>query len=98
MILQLLFAVPALVQAKPGPDLLLTNASVYTANDRQPKAEAVAVNDGKIVFVGSAKDGLARVGWKTKVLDLKGATVLPGMTDSHFHLDGVGEREMTLNL
>jgi predicted amidohydrolase YtcJ len=60
--------------------------------------EAIAANNGKIIFVGTSKEGLALVGWKTKVLDLKGATVLPGMTDSHFHLDGVGEREMTLNL
>jgi predicted amidohydrolase YtcJ len=56
------------------------------------------VANGKIEFVGSAKDAKARMGWRTKVVDLNGATVLPGMTDSHFHLDGVGAREMTLNL
>lgn len=88
----------ATLKPKPTADLLITNAIVYTANDRQPRAEAIAIKNGKILYVGSARDARSFADPSTKILDLHGATVLPGLTDSHFHLDGVGEREMTLNL
>jgi predicted amidohydrolase YtcJ len=94
-VLALLVSAP---QGEPAADLLVTNAIVYTANDRQPRAESVAVKDGRILFVGSTNSARSYVGAKTRVLDMQGATVLPGLTDSHLHLDGVGEREMTLNL
>jgi predicted amidohydrolase YtcJ len=79
-------------------DLIFINGNVYTANDRQPHAEAVAVKGDRIVFVGAGAAARAYQGAQTKVVDLHGATVLPGMTDAHHHLEGVGFREMTLNL
>jgi len=85
--------------AKPEPaDTVFKNGSFYTVNERQPRAEAIAVKAGKIIFVGSNKDAKAFEGKATKVIDLKGKTVLPGLTDSHYHLAGVGAREMNLNL
>ena len=89
--------VPGGAQQEPA-DLVFKNARVYTANDRNPRAEAVAIRADKIVFVGN-NDGATRlVGPKTRVIDLNGATVLPGLTDAHVHLSGVGAREMNLNL
>lgn len=79
-------------------DLIFTNGNVYTANDGQRQAEAVAVKGGRIVFVGSNSAAKKFAGDKTRIVDLKGKTVLPGFTDSHQHLAGVGAREMTLNL
>jgi len=79
-------------------DVLFINGNVYTVNERQPRAEAIAVKGSKIVFVGSNKDARAYQGKGTRVIDLHGNTVVPGMTDSHYHLAGVGAREMTLNL
>src|SRR2546427_4817287 len=79
-------------------DLIFINGSVYTANDRQPHAEAIAVKGDRIVFVGAGAAARSYQGAQTKVVDLRGATVLPGMTDAHHHLEGVGFREMTLNL
>ena len=86
---------PAKVQLA---DLVLRNGSIYTVNDRQPNAQAVAVKGDRIIFVGS--DALVQkyIGKKTHLVDLKGETVVPGMTDAHHHLEGVGFREMTLNL
>ena len=82
-----------------GPvDLVFKNARVYTATDQRPLAEAVAVKGDKIVFVGKTDGAQRLVGGATRVIDLKGATLLPGFTDSHMHLAGVGAREMTLNL
>ena len=87
----------------PGPvqspaDIVFKNGNVYTANDKAPRAEAIAVKADRIVFVGSNADAQKFVGQSTRVVDLKGNTVLPGFTDSHQHLSGVGLREMTLNL
>ncbi len=79
-------------------DIVFKNGNIYTVNDRQPKAEAVAVKGGRIVYVGANGGSQKYVGKGTRVIDLHGNTVLPGLTDAHHHLAGVGFREMTLNL
>jgi predicted amidohydrolase YtcJ len=79
-------------------DIVFKNGNIYTANDKEPRAEAIAVKADRIVFVGSNTAAQRYVGQNTHVVDLKGNTVLPGFTDSHQHLSGVGFREMTLNL
>ena len=87
--------------APPRPEpatLILKNGDIYTANDEQPHVEAVAVRDAQIVYVGGSADAAQFEGPNTRVIDLHGATVVPGLTDSHYHLSGVGQREMTLNL
>jgi predicted amidohydrolase YtcJ len=89
--------------ASPPPvqsaaDIVLNNGNVYTANDAAPKAQAVAIKADRIVFAGTNAAARAFIGPNTRVVDLKGKTVLPGFTDSHQHLSGVGLREMTLNL
>ena len=77
-------------------DFLLTNGNVYSVTEKQPQAEAVAVKTGRIVFVGSADE--AKEFHAGKIIDLRGRTVVPGLTDSHCHIFGIGEREMRLNL
>ena len=84
--------------AREPADLVLRNAKVYTANDRQPTAEAVAIKGDRIVFVGRSEDAARLVGPRTRVVNLDGAAVFPGFTDAHMHLSGVGDREMSLNL
>ena len=79
-------------------DLILSGGVIYTVNDRQPRAEAVAIKADRIVFVGSTADIAQYQDSTTRRLDLRGATVVPGLTDAHYHLSGVGMREMTLNL
>lgn len=79
-------------------DIVFKNGNIYTVNDRQPKAEAVAVKSGRIIFVGSNIGSQRYIAKSTRVIDLHGNTVLPGLTDAHHHLAGVGFREMTLNL
>ena len=77
-------------------DLVLTNGNIYTVEDQQPKAQAVAVKGDRIIFVGSNEE--AKKFHAAKVIDLHGHTVVPGLTDSHCHIFGIGEREMRLNL
>jgi hypothetical protein len=88
---------PATAKVPPA-DLVLKNGDIYTVNERQPKAEAVAVKGDRIVFVGSNREAEKYVGRNSRVIDLQGKTMVPGMTDAHHHLSGVGFREMTLNL
>ena len=95
-LLLLLTLIPA--QQTQTADIVFKNGNVYTANDKQARAEAIAVKADRIVFVGTNAEAQKFVGQNTRVVDLKGNTVLPGFTDSHQHLSGVGLREMTLNL
>src|SRR3984893_1310673 len=74
------------------------NGNIYTMNERQPRAEAIAVRGDRIVFVGSNADAKKYQAAETKTIDLAGKTVVPGLTDSHCHIFGIGEREMNLNL
>ena len=94
----LLTLIPAPQRAQSAADIVFKNGNIYTANDKAPRAQAIAVKGDRIVFVGSNEAAQKFVGSKTRVIDLKGNTVLPGFTDSHQHLSGVGQREMTLNL
>src|SRR5438132_4514358 len=79
-------------------DLIFVNGNIYTVNEKQPRAEAIAVRDQRIVFVGLNEDARKFRGDKTRIIDLSGKTVVPGFTDAHCHIFGIGEREMKLNL
>src|SRR5437870_11955845 len=69
-------------QSKTEPaDIVFKNGNIYTVNERQPHAEAIAVRAGRIVFVGSNKEAKAYEGRRTRVVDLQGKTVVPGLTD-----------------
>ncbi len=77
-------------------DLLIRGGPIHTGVDAAPTAEVVQVRDGRISYVGAAAGAPDAAG--LTVVDLKGAALFPGFTDGHAHLDGVGWRELTLNL
>ncbi len=93
-----LVAISAMRLHAQSADTLFLNGNVYTANEKQPYAEAIGVKGDRIVFVGTNPGAQKFRGEKTRIVDLHGATVTPGFTDSHCHIFGIGEREMTLNL
>jgi predicted amidohydrolase YtcJ len=64
----------------------------------RPDAEAVAIKGDRILFVGSASEAEKHRGSQTKVVDLNGATILPGLVDSHTHVVGLGERQSQVDL
>lgn len=66
-------------------DTVYTNGKIYTVNEKQPWAEAVAIKDTKFMKVGSAADMKTLIGKGTKVIDLNGSFVMPGIGDSHIH-------------
>lgn len=77
-----------------SPDMVLVNGKVYTADATDSEAEAVAVWRGRIGAVGSTSDILALKDRRTQVIDLKGRTCLPGLTDPHVHFADGGASMM----
>ncbi len=73
-----------------GVDRVLINANVYTVDDAQPHAEAVAIDDGMIVYVGDDAGARKLIGSKTIVHELDGQLVMPGFIDTHVHPLGGG--------
>ena len=70
-------------------DLIVVNARIYTVNEKQPWAEAMAVRDGKILAVGSTTTITALAGPATRTIDAQHRLLLPGFTDCHVHfMDG----------
>jgi predicted amidohydrolase YtcJ len=67
-------------------DLILTNGRFHTLDRSNPQADAVAIAGGRFVAVGSAPDVMRHRGATTRVIDLDGHTVIPGLNDSHLHL------------
>ena len=68
------------------PELILTNAKVTTLDRTNPEAEAVAIHDGKFLAVGRRDEILPLAGPATRVVDLQGRRVIPGLIDSHMHI------------
>ena len=70
-------------------DLVIRNAKVHTVDPSQPEAQALAILGDRIAAVGSDEQINSWIGLQTKVLDARGASVLPGFNDSHVHfVDG----------
>src|ERR1700712_5259837 len=82
----------------PIADLILQHGNIYTASDQEPRAEAIAIKGEHILFVGSDEEVQEFAAESTRIINLDHKTVVPGLTDAHYHIFGVGEREMTLNL
>jgi len=74
-------------QPKETADTIYINGKIYTVEKTMEWAEAFAVKDGKFIAVGTTKDIEALKGTNTKVVDLKGQFVMPGLIDDHIHPD-----------
>jgi predicted amidohydrolase YtcJ len=79
-------------------DTIYQNGSILTIDDARPKAEAVAVKDGKILAVGRKDDVLKTKGEATKLVDLTGKTMLPGFVDAHGHVFMGGIQALSANM
>jgi hypothetical protein len=77
----------------PEADLVLTNGKIITVDSRNSVFEAVAVRNGKIIDTGATAKIAHYTGGGTKVIDLQGKAVTPGLIDSHAHLPPFGLRE-----
>src|SRR5258708_22980368 len=78
-----------LARAGPGgaqtADIILVHGKILTLDDHFPVREALAVSEGRIAALGRSIDIMRLAGRKTRVVDLRGRTVIPGLIDSHIH-------------
>src|SRR3954470_3353991 len=81
-LLAAILAAPALCAS----DTILLHGHIFTGNASQKWAEAIGVTGGRIDVIGSDDEVMKQKDGKTKVIDLQGRTVIPGMVDSHTHM------------
>ena len=102
-VLSVLFlCIPALMCARAGAgpqhvDRIFINGKIWTADDKHPSAEAMAVSGERIVAVGSTQEIRVLAGPDTAVIDLKGRLVVPGFQDSHLHFPGMSVNDVDLH-
>ena len=94
----LALATPGLAAEAPKADLVLRNGIVHTMDVKRPTAGALAIRGDTIAAVGADADVSALIGAKTQVIDLKGATVIPGFVESHGHLMSLGQSRLNVDL
>lgn len=73
------------VASLPVADTVLKGGVIYTVDSQSPWAEAVAIKEGKILWVGKNSEVTHYIGTRTKVTDLQGKFVMPGIIDAHLH-------------
>lgn len=83
---------------KDEADLVLLNGVVAALDDENPAAEAIAIKDGKILFVGTGSEAENYITDETEVIDLNGKFVMPGFIESHAHFIGLGKSKQILDL
>jgi predicted amidohydrolase YtcJ len=84
--------------ATQAADLAFRNGAIYTVDGARSWAQAVAIRDGRIVFVGTDKDLAAHVGPDTRTVDLAGRMLIPGFQDAHVHPISGGMEAQACNL
>jgi predicted amidohydrolase YtcJ len=82
----------------PIADAIYANGKIITVNDAQPKAQAVAIKDGIIVYVGDMRGAKPFLGDNTREVDLLGRTMVPGFVDAHGHVVSAGLQAASANL
>lgn len=93
-----LLLAPATALATPTADLVLMHGNLVTLEAKQSKAQALAVQGGRIVAIGSDADIQPYIGKSTQVLDLTGMTAVPGFIEGHGHFLELGDSLMQLDL
>lgn len=79
-------------------DLVVYGGTIYTVDEKNPTAEALAVKGERIAFVGTRAQAEAFIGKETRVIDLEGKVLTPGFIEGHAHIMGIGFNKMRLNL
>ena len=78
-------------------ETVLINGEILTLDSENQVVEAVAIRDGKFLEVGETNEIQQLIGQRTKVIDLLGKTVIPGIIDSHTHPSNIAARFMEID-
>jgi len=84
--------------ARSDADKIFINAVIYSLNSQNETANSMAIRDEKIIYIGDAEDSYNHSDDKTEIIDLRGYTVVPGLTDAHMHIEGTGKFLQLINL
>ena len=79
-------------------DAVYLNGKIITVDDENPKAQAVAIKDGKIIYVGDVRGSKPFTAESTRQIDLQGKTMVPGFVDAHGHVVSAGLQAASANL
>ncbi len=79
-------------------EMVIMNGTVYTADDGNPKTEAIAIENAKIIAIGKNDEIKLYIGDKTKVIDLEARFIYPGFIEGHAHIMGIGENHLNVDL
>lgn len=88
----LLSAFPAMAAGTEAADSVYRNGNIYTVDEAFSKATALAIKGDRLVYVGGEAGVEAYIGPDTKVVDLGGETVIPGLVEGHMHVAGLGQQ------
>lgn len=78
---------------------IYTNGKFYTFDEAKPVVEAVVIENGRFIYLGSSEDMLTQWGRAdVDIIDLEGKTVTPGLIDSHLHLSGIAGNFLDLDV
>lgn len=83
---KLIYIVGLFIPLMVSATTIFTNGNIYTVNKNKPWIEAVVVDSGKIKYIGSTKEALTYKTKNSKIVDLKGQFMMPGIIDSHTHI------------
>lgn len=86
------------IEDQPVADTLLIDGRILTLDAAQPRVEALAIREGRILALGTTAELRALVGGETTVIDLDGAFAMPGFIEGHGHFIGLGQARMLLDL
>jgi len=92
-----LTVLPCIANAQDA-DFVVRNGVIWTVDDGNPRAQAIAARNGRIIYVGPDEGVMQHIGSATEVVDLAGAFVTPGFYDNHVHFEGTGRLLYGLNL
>lgn len=98
LVSSLLFIASCTTSPKESATLLIYGGPIYTVDTTQTSVEAVATKDNLILFAGSLKEAEEYKTENTRLIDLKGKTMTPGLIEGHGHFMGLGYNEINLDL
>ena len=91
-------SVYTLAWEEPSVEGTIAGDAPHDANGWLPDAEAVAMTDGRIAFVSTTADAQSHIGSTTRVIDVGGAVIVPGLVDSHAHVQELGRKKVQVDL
>lgn len=96
-IILLLFSCGTDMKETPA-NIIFIGGNIYTVDENNPKAEAVAIRNNRIIYVGNSKIAMRYMGDETKLIELNDRTMIPGMIDGHGHFMGMGNAKLIIDL